>query len=160
MVQWISGWTDIENPYRFPRGSYTAIYISSSWHNILTISRSHWKFTGWAMIEELSIRRWLRIFLISWRLKTCVKHCYVDLSSWDGLRWFVSIWTSFRVFIPQPNNFRDGFLLPWSTPRFFLVEIQHEIILAPIGLCQRKMWKSNVNDIFNIPRWPAAVFRF
>ena len=38
-------------------------------------------FTGWAIIEELSIRWRLRTFLISCGHKTRVKHCYVDLSS-------------------------------------------------------------------------------
>ena len=48
------------------------------------------EFTGWAIIEELSIRRRLHTFLISWRQKTRVKHCYVDLSSWYEL-WFAII---------------------------------------------------------------------
>ena len=48
------------------------------------------KFTRWAIIEELSIRRRLRTFLISWEQKTRVKHCYVDLSSWHEL-WFAII---------------------------------------------------------------------
>ena len=72
---------------------YTYIYIhiynmSSSCYNILTISPSVpvWsEFTGWAIIEKLSIRRRLRTFLISCEQKTSVKHCYVDLSSWYEL---------------------------------------------------------------------------
>ena len=36
------------------------------------------KSTGWAIIEELSIRRRVSTFLISWGQKTCEKHCYVD----------------------------------------------------------------------------------
>ena len=64
-----------------------------------------------------------------------------DMSS--GLRYYVSIWASFWVFLPQSNNFRDGFRFPGSTRRIFFVEIQHEIILAPMCLCQRKVWKSN-----------------
>ena len=64
------------------------IYIynmSSSCYYISTISPSVpvWlKFTGWAIVEELSIRRRLRTFLISCGQKTSVKHCYVDLSLW------------------------------------------------------------------------------
>ena len=40
VVQSISVWTDIENPYRLSRASYTFIYMymSNSWHYILTIS--------------------------------------------------------------------------------------------------------------------------
>ena len=44
----------------------------------------------WAIIEELSIRRRLCIFLISWGQKTRVKHCYVELSSWYEF-WFAII---------------------------------------------------------------------
>ena len=69
---------------------YIYIYMLSSWYNILTISPivPIWsEFTGWAIIEELSIRRRLSTFLISCGQKTHVKHCYVDLSSWHEL-WF------------------------------------------------------------------------
>ena len=65
-----------------------SVGLSSSWHNILTIFSTSWcisEFTGWAIIEELSIRPRLRTFLISWGKKTRVKHCYVDLSSWYEL---------------------------------------------------------------------------
>ena len=93
VVQSISGWTDIENPYRLSRASYTYIY----W--VLGINdHSHRKFTGWAIIEELSIRRRLRTFLISWGLKTRVKHCYVDLSSWYEL-WFAIICINMDVIL-------------------------------------------------------------
>ena len=121
--------------------------VSSSWHNILTISPTVY-LLGWAIIEELSIRRRLRTFLISWGLKTRVKHYYVDLSSWYEL-WF-AVCTSFLVFIPQSNNFRDGFRLPGSTRWIFI-----EIILAPMCLCRRKMWKSNVKK--NIFLHPALA---
>ena len=78
--QSISGWTDIENPYRLSRASYT--YVC----RVLGINDlSHRKFTGWAIIEGLSICRRLRTFIISWGLKTRVKHCHVDLSSWYEL---------------------------------------------------------------------------
>ena len=63
---------------------------------------------------------------------------------------YACTWTS----VPQTSNFRDGFRLPGSTRRIFFVEIQHEIILAPMCLCQRKMWKSNV-----INRWRPSQKR-
>ena len=44
--------------------------------------RSLSKFTGWAIIEELSIRRRIRRFLSSWGQKARVKHYNIDLSSW------------------------------------------------------------------------------
>ena len=37
-----------------------------------------------------------------------------------------------------------------STPRIFFIEIQRQgIILAPMCLCEGKMWKSNVKNIFH-----------
>ena len=64
-------------------------YMSSSWYHVLVISPAGCisKFTSWAIIEELSVRRRLRTFLINWGRKTCVKHCYVELSSWYEF-WF------------------------------------------------------------------------
>ena len=60
------------------------------------------------------------------------------------------MWTSFRIFLPQSNNFRDGFNT--TKPilmRILFIEIQwHGIILAPMCLCQGKMWKSKVKNIF------------
>ena len=95
VVQSIPGWTDIENPFRVSRASYIYIYIyiyiymSRSCHYILTIYPSISAFTGWAIIEELSIRWRLRTCLISWGQETRVKHCYVDLSSWYELRFAI-----------------------------------------------------------------------
>ena len=64
----------------------SVIYIYISICRVLGINDlSHRKFTGWAIIEELSIRWRLRTFLISWGLKTRVKHSHVDLSSWYKL---------------------------------------------------------------------------
>ena len=40
-----------------------------------------WQYTGWAIMEELSIRWRVHTFLISWGQKTRVKHCYDDSSS-------------------------------------------------------------------------------
>ena len=98
-VQSIPGWTDKEYPYRLSRASYNInIYMSSSSYNIVTISPSvpvGSEFTGWAIIE-LSIRRRLRTFLISWGQKTCVKHCYVDLLSWYQL-WLAIIYINMDV---------------------------------------------------------------
>ena len=89
MVQSIPCWTDTENPYRLSRASYIYnIYVEFlAWHfnDLSQVCKS--EFNGWAIIEELSIRRRLRTFLISWGQKTHVKHCNVDLSSWYEL-WF------------------------------------------------------------------------
>ena len=56
VVQLISGWTDIQNPYRLSRGRiYICVCVCveflASHFNDLS------KFTGWAIMEELSIRR-------------------------------------------------------------------------------------------------------
>ena len=113
------------------QGHHIYIYnMSSSCYNISTISPSVlvWlEFTGWAIIEELSIRRRLCTFLISC-VKTSVRHCYVVLSS------------RYELFLSQSNNFRNGFAgrfqLPGSTRRIFFIEIQgQEIILALMCLC-------------------------
>ena len=44
-----------------------------------------------------------------------------------------------------------------STQKIFYIKIQRQgIILAPMCLCQGKMWKSHVKNIFHIPRWPVG----
>ena len=66
---------------------YIYISISSSWHHIFAIPPAVYlnlgKFTRWAIIEELSIRRRLRTFLISWGQKTCEKQlCWFIIVLW------------------------------------------------------------------------------
>ena len=82
---------DIANLYQLSRVWYIyrerERHMSSFWHHILAISpavcrNGSLKLTGWAIIEELSIRRRLHTFVINWGQKTRVKHCYVNLSSW------------------------------------------------------------------------------
>ena len=141
VVQSISGWTDIENPYRLSRGriyiyffeTFLQFYVYDLrfkaaglttfliefWTLILYIDveflASHFndlsKFTGWAMIEELSTRRRPRTFLVSWGQKNRVKYCYVDLSSWYGF-WFAIICIDMNVILDFSiaiQQFRDGF---------------------------------------------------
>ena len=134
----------------------------TSWHHrFRDLSRYMSKFTGWARIEELSIRRRVRIFPISWGQKARVKQCYVDSSSWlsSGFQKYVSIWTLFNscwIFLPQSTNFREGFgcrLKGQHGPHWksFFTEMQQQgIILGPMCLCQGKMWKSKVTNIFHI----------
>ena len=51
---------DTKNPYRLSKLLYRSIIdISTSWHLILAI------VPGWAIIEELSMRRQIHTFLIS-----------------------------------------------------------------------------------------------
>ena len=75
-------------------------YISSFWHHIFAIPPAEnsgiSKSTGWAIIEELSIRRRVRTFLVSWGRTTRVKHCYVDLSSSYEF-WFPMIFIDMNV---------------------------------------------------------------
>ena len=86
-----------ENPYRLSRGLYK--YISRSWHHSFSdLSHCLQNFTGWAVIEELSIRRRFHTFLVSYGQKTRVKHCYVDLSSWFEF-WFAMICIDMNVIL-------------------------------------------------------------
>ena len=81
---------------------YICIYshISSFWHHIFAIPPAEnsgiSKSTGWAIIEELSIRRRVRTFLVSWGQTTRVKNCYVDLSSSYEF-WFPIIFIDMNV---------------------------------------------------------------
>ena len=89
---------DNENPYR--EGD-----MSSSWHHILACIS---KFTGWTIIKELSIRRRLRTFLISWGQKTHAKHSYVDLSLWYEF-WVAIICISINIISDLSTTIRDDF---------------------------------------------------
>ena len=110
VVQSISGWTDIQNPYRLSRGRiYICVCVC------VEFLASHFddlsKFSGWAIIEELSIPRRPRTFLVSWGQKNRVKYCYVDLSSWYGF-WFAIICIDLNVILDFSiaiQQFRDGF---------------------------------------------------
>ena len=70
------------------------------------------KSTGWAIIEELSIRRRVRTFLVSWGQTTLVKKLLC--------RFIVKLWVLVsnnihryeRNFLPQSTNFRETFRLP------------------------------------------------
>ena len=147
-MQSISGWTDIEYPYRLSRASYICEcvcacvcveFLAKHFSDL-----SHCRFIGWAILEELSIRRRLRTSVGDRkRVWNTVMLIYRHDMSF-GLRYYESMWTSFWVFLPQSNNFRDGFRLPGSTRKIVFIEIQHEIILASMCLCQCKMWRSNV----------------
>ena len=100
VVQSILGWT--KNPYRLSRGSYIYmniyIYVEFLAWNFSDLSHCISKFTRWAILEELSTRRGLRILQISWGRKTHVKHYYVNLSSWYEFR-FALIWIDMNVIL-------------------------------------------------------------
>ena len=68
---------DIENPYRLSNCLYR--YISGSWQ--LIFSDLYRNLSGWAIIEELSIRGRVRRFLRSWGQRARVKLYNIDLSS-------------------------------------------------------------------------------
>ena len=67
--------------------------------SIKKLLRSLSKFTGWAIIEELSIRRRVRRFLSSWGQRARVKHYNIDLSSWYEF-WFALICIDMNVISP------------------------------------------------------------
>ena len=66
---------------------YVLIYVEFLASHFNNLSRCISKFLGSKIIEELSKRRRPRTLLISQGQKTCVKHCYVDFSSWYDF-WF------------------------------------------------------------------------
>ena len=133
---------------------YIWIYVEFLASHFNDLSRCISKFTWWTIMEELSICRRLRPFLISWGQKTLMKHCYVDWSSWSEF-WFAIICIDMNIILDlstaiQP--FYRRFRLPvknGSTRRIFLFEIQRrEIIIALMCLCWSILWKSNVKNIF------------
>ena len=88
------------------RGLYQ--YISSYWHH--TLSHLTLKFTGWAIIGELTIRRQSAHF---WSVggRKHVINIYLFIYRHDmrsGL-WYVLIWTSFWIFLQRSNNCKDSF---------------------------------------------------
>ena len=72
----------------------------------LLLYRSISKYNGWAIIEELSIRRRPRTFLISWGQKTCVKYCYFGFVSWYGF-WFAMICIDMNVILDFSNTIQQ-----------------------------------------------------
>ena len=114
-------------------------------------------------IKGPSIRRRVRTLLISWGKKTRVKHCHADLSSWYEF-WFAIICVDMNVISDlfqgtATQQFLETVSIP-TTMRILFIEIQWQgIILAPMCLCQGKMWKSKVKNVFSyhFPRWPVGV---
>ena len=71
------------------------------------------KFSGWAIIEKLSIRRRFCTFLISWGQKTRVKDYNIDLSSWYEF-WFALIFFGINIILALSTaiqQFINGFVL-------------------------------------------------
>ena len=102
-----------------------------------------YKLTGWAIIEELTIRRQVHTFLISWGQKTRVKHCCADLSSCYEF-WFEMICIDMNVISDLSTaiqQFQRRFRLSVNVSiptalRILFIEMQWQgIILAPICLC-------------------------
>ena len=94
---------------------YVFRHISRSWFHILTTFLACVQVYG--EIYRVGDNRVTantstnRTFLISWGQKTHLKHWCADLT-YDmsfGLQWYISIWTLYRIFLPQSNNFLDGF---------------------------------------------------
>ena len=91
---------------------YIYIYIYREFL-LITFAISHVVYRNlpeWVIIEQLSIRRQVRILLISWGQKTCVKHYYVHLSLWYEF-WFALICIDMNVILElstaiQPDNLR------------------------------------------------------
>ena len=97
---------DKENLYRLLRGWYIYIYVEFLASHFSDLSCCISKFTSWAIIEELSIHRWVCIFLISWGQKMHVKNCYVDLLSWYEF-WFAIICISMNIISDLSTTIRQ-----------------------------------------------------
>ena len=85
---------------------YIYIYVYRCRVLCITLFRISIEIYRWAIIEELSIRRRLRIFLISWGQKTRVKHCYAELSSWYEF-WFARICISMNTISDLSTTIRQ-----------------------------------------------------
>ena len=76
-------------------------------------------------MEELSIRRRLRTFLISWGQKTNVKHCNVDLSLWYEL-WFAIICIDMDVILDLSTAiqqfYEETVSIAWVNTENFLLK--------------------------------------
>ena len=86
--------------------SYTLIFSRS-----LPLKTVVSKSTGWAIIEELSIRRRVRTYLVSWGQTTRVKNCYVDLSSSYEF-WYPIIFIDMNVIFYRNPPILETFRLP------------------------------------------------
>ena len=92
--------------------SYIYIYIYREFlaSYFCDLSRCIQKFTEWKIMGQLSIRLGVRIFLIGWGQKMCVKHCYVDSSLWYEFR-FAIVCIDMNIILDlstaiQPDNLR------------------------------------------------------
>ena len=149
--------TDKENTIDYREGDiYIHIYI------IVEFLASHFsdlsRFTGWTIIEELSVRRRLRIFLISWGQKTQAKACKTLLC------WFIVM---IRVLVcnnmyQYEHHFGSFYHNPTILDtvsihcqqmgqhgRFFLNTTTGNNFGTDVSLL-RKMWKSYVKINFHI----------
>ena len=161
---------DIENPYDYWEGDYIYIIYIIYIYEYVKFLASHFsdlarckKFTGWAIIEELSIRWRLRTFLISWGQKMRVKHCYVDLSSryefWSAMICITNIISDLSTTI------RDGFdSLPvkWVNTGFFFFFLNtttgNNSVTDVSLLRQNVKIKCKEYFSYHFPCWPVGVF--
>ena len=130
-------------------------YVKFSASHLSDLARCK-KFTGWAIIEELSIRRRLGIFLIIWGQKTRVKHCYADLSSWYE---FVSVSTPFLIFLPQSERFRFIVGKLVNTGFFFNTTTGNNSVTDVSLLGWNVKIKCKEYFSYHFPCWPVGVFR-
>ena len=109
-----SDWKITSVAYRYRKSiSIIELFVSiiSIYIGFLATNFSLSKFTGWAIIEELSIRGRLRRFLSSWGQRARVKLYNIDLSSWYEF-WFALICIDMNVISALSaaiQQFRDGF---------------------------------------------------
>ena len=116
---WLKAWVHrvaISVAYRYRKSisiiklfvSIISIYIGFLATNF---QQSLSKFTGWAIIQELSKRRRVRRFLNSWGQRARVKPYNIDLASWYEF-WFTLIcidMNAISALSTAIQQFRDGF---------------------------------------------------
>ena len=130
-------------------------YVSSFWHHIFAIPPAEnsgiSKSTGWAIIEELSIRRPVRTFLVSWGQTTrdTVMLIYHQVMS-SGYR-----------YERNPPNCRDGFDCQYVSTRtslrifFFFTKMENNSN-SSTGECLWINGEQNSQRQESVQHWPPT----
>ena len=110
--------------YVYMYNIYIYIHVEFLASHFSDLSRSLEKFTGWAIIEELSIRRRLCTFFISWGQKTCMLYWFIvviRILVCDCMYWYEHHFGSFyrnttilETRLPVNGSIREN-LLYWNT---------------------------------------------
>ena len=167
---------DIANPYRLLRVWYIYIererHMSSFWHHILAISpavcqNGSSRFTGWAIIEELSIRQRLHTFLISWGQTE--NACKTLLCQFIVMIWVLVCNNMYRyqhhfgLFYRNPTILEMVSMLPangstWENFCFYWNTMTGNNSITDVSLLRQNV-KIKCKEYFSyhFPHWPIRV---